>query len=343
MTSKQTRTQPEDVGFRLSSPALFLAGSFALGIVVAESPHAAAKSLLGLIPALIVVAALCLLAAAVQVRARREGWAAFAAMTGFVFAGAAAALLFSFRFPPHHVSHLESWGVDSGRPVQVEGVLVSDPLPTPSGPEFEIEATKLEQAGDERTVTINPASGKIRVRIEVSRSASGSDLNGVFEARSGDRIQALMRLSSPHVYYNPGSFDFRARAASIDDLYWEASVADVPALRIVPSGQAATMARFIETARGRLREAIDRLYPPWSAEGRDGAVLKAIVLGDRSSLDSATIDHFRASGLYHLLVIAGLHVGLIAALTLGLLRLLGLSARWRNLGVLVIMVAYAFL
>jgi len=342
-TSTQDRKQSEGAGLWLSSPALFLAGCFALGILLGGWPHLAAGSQLILIPALIAAAALCLLAGAIQVRARRLGWATSAATAGFVLAGAAATLLFNFRFPPHHASHLESWGIDSGRPVQAEGVLLSDPAPTPSGPEFEIEATKLSQVRDGRTVTMDPASGKIRLRIEVPGSASAPNLNEVFEAHSGDRIQARMRLSRPHVYYNPGSFDFRARAASIDDLYWDGAVEDSAALHISPAMRVATLGRLIEVARGRLRNSIDRLYPPWSREGRDGAVLKAIMLGDRSSLDSATVDHFRASGLYHLLVIAGLHVGLIATLTLGLLRLLGLRTRWRYLWLLVIMVTYAFL
>jgi len=341
--SAQDRKQSEDAGLWASSPALFLAGCFALGILLGGWPEVAAGSQSTLIPALIVAASVCLLAGAIQVRARRLGWATLAATAGFVLAGAAATLLFNFRFPPRHVSHLESWGIDPSRPVEVAGVLLSDPLPAPSGPELEIEAAKLSQVRDGRPVTMDRASGKIRLRIGVGWRAAGSDLSEALEARAGDQIQALMRLRRPRVYYNPGSFDFRARAASIDDLYWEGSVEDTAALRVLPAARVVAPGRLLEVARGRLRNAIDGLYPPWSRRGRDGAVLKAIVLGDRSSLDSATIDHFRASGLYHLLVIAGLHVGLIAALILGLLRLLGVRGRGSYLWLLVLMVAYAFL
>ena len=56
------------------------------------------------------------------------------------------------------------------------------------------------------------------------------------------------------------------------------------------------------------------------AQGRYGAVLKAVLWGDRTALDSATIDDFRKTGLYHLLVIAGLHVGLLTLLVEFLLR-----------------------
>ena len=58
-------------------------------------------------------------------------------------------------------------------------------------------------------------------------------------------------------------------------------------------------------------------------------MLKAVLLGDRSSLDSETIENFRKTGLYHLLVIAGLHVGLLVLLASWLLRLLPLGEPYK--------------
>ena len=63
-------------------------------------------------------------------------------------------------------------------------------------------------------------------------------------------------------------------------------------------------------------------------------MLKAVLLGDRSSLDSETIENFRKTGLYHLLVIAGLHVGLLVLLASSLLRLFPLGEPSRRLIVL---------
>jgi competence protein ComEC len=103
------------------------------------------------------------------------------------------------------------------------------------------------------------------------------------------------------------------------------------------------ISRLAERVRGRLLGSIDDLYPRWSAQGRCGSVLKAVLLGDRSALDSETIESFRKTGLYHLLVIAGLHVGLLALLADWLLRLVGLGARARRLTVLALLIFYAFL
>jgi competence protein ComEC len=72
-------------------------------------------------------------------------------------------------------------------------------------------------------------------------------------------------------------------------------------------------------------------------------VLKAVLLGDRSSLDSETIENFRKTALYHLLVIAGLHVGLLVLLASALLRLFPLGERSRSLIVLALLAFYSVL
>ena len=327
---------------RLASPALFLALAFAAGVGVSKTGDAPPVELLRSIPALVLASALCLLAAAISLRSSRNGAAASLTLAGFVLAGALAAELFSFRLPPNHVSHLQAWGIDVRRPVSVEGVLRSGCVIAPAGCEFDLELSRLGQNSGGNPPVTHPVSGRIRVQVAASRTADRS-AGAVFELQSGEQVQATMRLRQPHVSLNPGSFDFRERAANIEDLYWEGRVENPEELHRLSFGREAAPERVIETVRASLRHAIDRLYPPWSTDGRDGAVLKAVLLGDRASLDSATIDRFRASGLYHLLVIAGLHVGLLAGLVVGLLRLLGLKRNWRNLILLAVLLAYAWI
>ncbi|HET7100053.1 MAG TPA: ComEC/Rec2 family competence protein, partial [Terriglobia bacterium] len=100
---------------------------------------------------------------------------------------------------------------------------------------------------------------------------------------------------------------------------------------------------LVHNARSRLLHGIDRLYPPWSAEGRVGAVLKAVLLGDRSSLNSDTVENFRQSGLYHLLVISGLHVGLLASVLLFFLYMLRVGETWRAAWLLMFLGTYLLL
>jgi ComEC/Rec2-related protein len=337
----------------ITCPLLFLAAALALGIgLSAWRVPDAGSSLAPSIPLLIAGVTVCLIAALLLVRAGRIGASAAIVLAGFTLAGVALPILFAHRFPPNHVSHLEDWGSDPDQPLQVEGTVLTEPISTPSGLQFDLAAARLSQPESSRAA--NPerssrhVSGKIRVRLEspaagglAARGESGAE--NLFDLRPGDLIDASMLLRRPHVYQNPGSFDFRKRAEEIEDLYWEGSVSGAVQIHNPQPASGLHWSQPIWRARERVRNAIDRLYPPWSVEGRDGAVLKAILLGDRSSLDSATIDHFRASGLYHLLVIAGLHVGLIAGLVLGFLRLLGLNQTWRNVLLLAVLLGYALL
>lgn len=343
----------------LTCPALILTLALALGIALSSWLHlSASAAALRLSLLLIVATGVCLPGAVVLVRAARDSASALVVLAGFALAGAALPILFADRFPPNHVSRLEEWGFDLERPVEVEGHVITEPIQTPSALEFDLEATRMGQpqsaGGRSASPPDRPVSGKIRVHLESFAGATdgsgggkeaqpGAGAAGVFSLHPGDAIDAAMLLRRPRVYQNPGSFDFRRRAAEMEDLYWEGSVSGAGEIRkfAVPSGFGPS--RWIWQARLRIRKGIDRLYPPWSPEGRDGAVLKAILLGDRSSLDSATIDHFRSSGLYHLLVIAGLHVGLIAALILGFLRLLRVPRTGRNILLLVVLAAYSLL
>jgi competence protein ComEC len=85
----------------------------------------------------------------------------------------------------------------------------------------------------------------------------------------------------------------------------------------LPSGLRA----HIERARRAIGTALDprpedrQPSPESSRERRKGALLRALITGDRSSLSSETRSAFELSGTLHLLAISGLHVGWVFALT----------------------------
>ena len=319
------------------SPLLAVAVSFALGITLAKLDHLT----LGGASLLLVGAGTCLLAGLVALRAHWRRASALLAVGGFIFAGAAATPLFELRFVPNHIRHLPEWGLDLNDTLQIEGVVVTTPLPTPYGDEFDLEARRLKSDGEMRPVT-----GKIRLRLEAGNNPGTAEAASNLHLQYGDSIRTPVRLRRPHVYRNPGGFDYARYLESIEDIYWEGTIKSPALVEKLPApGQ-----RFynpvhllVPHIRDRLFQGIDRLYPPWSAEGRDGAVLKAVLLGERSSLDSDTIEDFRRSGLYHLLVIAGLHVGLLALLAELGLRALRLGEYTRSIFVLVFLLAYASL
>jgi competence protein ComEC len=331
-------------------PALILALALALGIGAGSSLDNLSVVAWHAASLLIAGTAAGLVAAIVLFRAARAAACAVFVLAGFTLAGATLPILFAHRFPPDHVRLLDTWGIDLDRPVGVEGSVLTEPIVTPSGLEFDLSASRLDQEsavqgrGDSPQSGSRTVSGKIRVRLESFAGVdSGPPADQLFDLHPGDVVETRMLLRRPRVYQNPGSFDFRKRAAEVEDLYWEGSVPEPSGIRRLARPSGFHTSRAVWSVRRRIGRGIDRLYPPWSVQGRDGAVLKAILLGDRSSLDSATVDHFRASGLYHLLVIAGLHVGLIAGLVAGVLRLFGFRRTARNLLLMAVLVAYSLL
>jgi competence protein ComEC len=341
----------------MASILLALASCFALGILLASPGRAShsgsgATDVIAVIPVLLALAGFCMLAGLIAVRAKWLRVAGLLALMGFVFAGATAARLFEFRFPPNHVSHLESRGIDLTQPVRLDGRVLSSPQHTPFGVQFDVDTTELEiresAAAPARLLSV---SGRIRLRMEVPQDSAAQAAAESLQLQYGDVIRAPIRLELPRVYRNPGSFDFRQWLASIEDVYWLGTIkspllveklnSDEPTRGRRLSLSTAGLLRLADRTRVRLLTTIDQLYPPWLPEGRDGAVLKAILLGDRSSLDSDTIESFRKVGLYHLLVIAGLHVGLLAMLVDLLLRQLGFGRAWRSVIALCFLAGFA--
>jgi competence protein ComEC len=311
-----------------------MAASFALGIFLVGGAHLSSPAA-ATFPACVAV---CLLGGLLFLRAGWERVSLLFALLGFLGAGASAGCLFAYRFPPNHVSKLVARGFDLEAPIRLEGHIVSTPLRTDYGLQFDLETARVQSHAVSQDVT-----GKVRLRIEGSeRTESWALLDGL-RLQYGEAVRVTVRLRKPHIYQNPGSFDFRRWMESTEDIYWVGTLRDPRLVERLPGSDQRGISTLPERIRSRLLHSIDELYPRWSAQGRCGSVLKAILLGDRSSLDSQTIESFRKTGLYHLLVIAGLHVGLLALLADSLLRFLGLGYRARRLTVLALLVFYAFL
>ena len=315
------------------APLAALAASFAVGIVWAHSFQPAVG-----IHWFLASAAACILVGLILLRANWGRTAVWFVLASLMFSGVAASRRWVNRFPLNHVRYLESLGVDLNDPVRLEGRVITTPYRTGYGLQFDVEARRIESLA-----YIYPVAGKVRLRVQGSEDRDGSEGSGPLEIECGDEIQTLIRLHKPHIYQNPGSFDFRRWMEDIEDLYWVGTVKNPRLVEKVSHVAGFHLADFVERKRQRLLRGIDDLYPPWSAQGRYGAVLKAVLWGDRTALDSTTIDDFRKTGLYHLLVIAGLHVGLLTLLAEFLLRGLRCRRGTRSFIVLGFLVVYAFL
>ncbi|MCM1184066.1 MAG: DNA internalization-related competence protein ComEC/Rec2 [Roseburia sp.] len=108
---------------------------------------------------------------------------------------------------------------------------------------------------------------------------------------------------------NPGGFDARSYYAiqGLDFALYQAE--------IIAQGEGFSPYREgLYRIRGYFEGIFDRLLPE-----RDASVMKAMVLGSKSGLDTELKDLYRQSGISHILAISGLHITLIG---MGLYRLL---------------------
>lgn len=311
----------------MKCPILMLACAFGLGVFACRS--------VGL-PALLAACVVCLVGASLCFYFERTPVAFALVLIGFFAAGGGRARLFQTRFTSKNISNISHWGFDLSRPILLDGTIATSPLIAPYGVQFDLRVAKTSD-GD----LAHPAEGKVRIRVLNSRRPLIPA--GSLHLRYGEAVQVPAFLHRPANDHNPGAFDYRRWMESIQDIYWQGTVEGPQGVRRIKGYTPPQVGRMIAHARDALEASIERIYPPWSANGRDGAVLKAILLGDRSALDSATIENFRSSGLYHLLVVAGLHVGLLVLLAGGLLRLIGIRAAWRTGLLLLFLLLYAAL
>ena len=97
------------------------------------------------------------------------------------------------------------------------------------------------------------------------------------------------------------------------------------------------MLQRLARVRGDLLARVDALF---GANPERAAVLRAMLLGDKSFVDSDTVTAFQKTSAYHILVVAGLHVGALAAFLFWICRKLRLRMEATSFITLLALAAY---
>lgn len=124
----------------------------------------------------------------------------------------------------------------------------------------------------------------------------------------GQSMEAVMRVLPVRGFGNPGSWDYA--------WYWQRQGV---LWRGWPQGKTPVVWGdrpdiFLYSVKQGLRDAVVRHVPHTAG----GAMVLALVTGDRSGLGQDTLRATRAAGLAHTLALSGLHVGFVAAFGFGL-------------------------
>ena len=205
------------------------------------------------------------------------------------------------------------------QPVCIEAVALQTPrvIPQPefnplrsprSGDEvrFEVELRAIRDGDQWRT-----ASGRAALIVE----------GLVPDLAAGDRFQAFAHLLPPEHALNPGEAD-RADRDRGRRITSHLRVNYPEAISVVSAGFAYGPTRLLESLRLRGRQVFAHYLRPQQAN-----LAAAVLLGLREQLDPEETEAFQLTGTIHLLVIAGLHLGILAGFAGLVLRRL-LPWRW---------------
>jgi competence protein ComEC len=173
---------------------------------------------------------------------------------------------------------------------QIAGVVDSHPVAAKYLKKFVLRADTLTHKK-----TSYPVTGKIQVTIRGQ---------GPVFAR-GDRVVFRSRLRQPRNFNNPGGFNYR-RFMAFKGL-WRTAYTKGSRLQVVQRASSGDLVQQLDDVRRALAALIDR-----AGKGPSAAVLKALVIGDRSAISSEVRDGFNRAGVGHILAISGLHIGIVA-------------------------------
>ncbi len=139
----------------------------------------------------------------------------------------------------------------------------------------------------------------------------------------GERIRFLAKLREPRNYGNPGAMDYRAylRGKEISAL---ASVS-IEKFERLGGNAGSGWGEFRNRLRNAVAQAMLSAARPgetswWRLDTQDVSLLLAMVIGEQSLLERTTRSQFQRTGVFHVLVVSGMNVGMLALFVFWLTR-----------------------
>jgi competence protein ComEC len=133
--------------------------------------------------------------------------------------------------------------------------------------------------------------------------------------RYGQRIELDARVRKPRNFGNPGAFDYE-RYLARKEIYWTASGA-ARTVRILPGRCGSSFQKAIMDLRQAALERMARLY---HGDLYQTGMMQALLIGQNYQLQRVWTDVYRSTGTFHVIVISGTHMAILAAFFLFLLR-----------------------
>jgi len=212
---------------------------------------------------------------------------------------------------------------------------------------------EIKQTVDLETEEIQTASGRteaiysgIRLSIysprpndaapeENSETTTTSSAAAMPVLHYGDRIRFSAKLRLPRNFRNPGAFDYRGYLA--DRGIAALGSTKIQSVERLPGFAGSRIGAWRSRLHRGVVAKVHELWPP-----REAALIDAMVIGEEAFIDRDTRVDFQRSGTYHVLVVSGMNVSILAFVVFWTLRRLRVGDIPATLLTVAFCAAYAF-
>ena len=208
-----------------------------------------------------------------------------------------------FSHPAANVSITDFIGAEK---TTAEGIICDTPQVTPERTELVLDSLQVIAGG--KTI---PVAGRVLLHIRESP---------LFH--SGDVVRFHSKLRLPRNFGNPGVFDY-ARTLRFRGILARGFINDGSGIIAIRKEVGNPLWMWIERFRNRIEAAIVKTAPE-----SEGAIIKAMILGDQRGIPEEVMEKFNRTGTTHIVAISGFNVGIVAMFSLLLIRPLLKSTEW---------------
>jgi len=265
----------------------------------------------------------------------RRNWSRFASIVLLAAIASAAGAWHHCRWDWFPADDLGNFAPGKAEPVCLEAVALSAPREVPAPP-----VDPMQSLHGQRCYRLDIAAAAIRDRDlwkPVSGRANLLVLGAAPKIEAGDWMKIFGKLAAPAPAHNPGEFDYadflRARRVRA-----EIQSKTAECVTLLAPGQSWLPTRVLDRVRIHSAEIFRRYLDPKQAE-----LAAAAMLGEREQIDPEQKEAFMVTGTVHVIVIAGLHLGILAAALVGLVRFVPLPRAARAATVAAVIGAYALM
>jgi competence protein ComEC len=258
-----------------------------------------------------------------------------AVMAILVSVAAADAAWYHARWNLFDRDEIGRFATQSPQPICLEAIAESAPRDVPQ-PAF--DPLRSIPATPQSRLVVNVVGVRDGQQWRTATGRTQVSIGGQLESvHAGDRLRIFGQLATPTPAANPGEFDFALYARANREL--STVRVKLPAcVTVLETGSMWNPTRWFDV----LRNKGDQLLSSYISAERAGTAA-AVLLGQREEVDRETNEAYLETGTVHILVVAGLHVGILAWLLFKAMRVGWMSRRTALASVMIVTGMYMML